>query len=160
MPTYVYACQGCRQVIERRQTFSDDPLTVCEQCGGQLRKVIQAVGIIRGNGSSSADLEPDRASPIAEKVGATSSSTESSSAESSSTAPASTAPTPNQPSSTESSSASKAPAPGPAESAPSKDSSAPTKEVSAPAPDRPSSPDPDAGHRPPQRGSRWTTYIR
>ena len=65
MPTYVYRCQECGAVIERRQSFQDPPLTQCEACAGQLRKVLQPVGIIfkgsgfyttdhRGNGYSDA----------------------------------------------------------------------------------------------------------
>ena len=51
VPTYVYRCQQCGEVIERRQRFSDEPLTVCEACGGELRKVLQPVGIIfKGSG--------------------------------------------------------------------------------------------------------------
>ena len=141
MPTYVYACQVCRQVIERRQSFQDDPLTVCEQCGGELRKVIQPVGIIfKGSGAYSTDDKAGSASGVPENGGGESSSSESSSSESS---PGSGEPTP-----------------GPAESAPTKDGSGPTKESSAPAAASSPPSDPDAGHRPAQRGSRWTAFIR
>ena len=38
-------------MIEKRQSFSDPPLTTCEQCGGTLRKVIHPVGIVfKGSG--------------------------------------------------------------------------------------------------------------
>ena len=51
MPTYTYACTSCEDVIEKRQSFSDPPLTTCEQCGGGLRKVIHPVGIVfKGSG--------------------------------------------------------------------------------------------------------------
>lgn len=56
MPTYVYACQACDQVLERRQSFSDSPLEECELCGGMLRRVLQPVGIIfKGSGFYSTD---------------------------------------------------------------------------------------------------------
>ena len=56
MPTYVYACQACSQVVERRQSFTDAPLTDCELCGGALRRVLQPVGIIfKGSGFYSTD---------------------------------------------------------------------------------------------------------
>src|SRR5438477_13020176 len=51
VPTYTYKCTACDEVIEKRQRFSDAPLTTCEQCGGTLRKVIHAVGIVfKGSG--------------------------------------------------------------------------------------------------------------
>lgn len=56
MPTYVYACQACGRHIERRQSFSDAPLTECEECGGGLRRVLQPVGIVfRGSGFYATD---------------------------------------------------------------------------------------------------------
>ncbi len=51
MPIYSYSCNDCSVVIEKRQSFSDDPLTTCEQCGGPLRKIIHPVGIVfKGSG--------------------------------------------------------------------------------------------------------------
>src|ERR671922_10642 len=51
VPTYTYTCTACNDVIEKRQSFSDPPLTTCEQCGGALRKVIHPVGIVfKGSG--------------------------------------------------------------------------------------------------------------
>ena len=51
MPTYTYTCTACNDLIEKRQSFSDPPLTTCEQCGGTLRKVIHPVGIVfKGSG--------------------------------------------------------------------------------------------------------------
>ena len=51
MPTYEYACTACGHRLEAVQTFSDDPLTECPECGGQLRKVYGSVGIVlKGSG--------------------------------------------------------------------------------------------------------------
>src|SRR5438477_9262789 len=51
VPTYTYKCTACNDVVEKRQSFSDAPLTTCEQCGGTLRKVIHPVGIVfKGTG--------------------------------------------------------------------------------------------------------------
>jgi putative FmdB family regulatory protein len=51
VPTYTYTCAACNDVIEKRQSFTDAPLTTCEQCGGSLRKVIHPVGIVfKGSG--------------------------------------------------------------------------------------------------------------
>ncbi|MHB8827223.1 MAG: FmdB family zinc ribbon protein [Acidimicrobiales bacterium] len=51
MPTYEYECQACHQRVEAVQRFSDAALTTCEACGGQLKKVFSAVGIVfKGSG--------------------------------------------------------------------------------------------------------------
>ena len=63
MPTYQYACTECGGQLEAVQKFTDEPLTVHEDCGGRLRKVFSPVGIVfkgsgfyrtdsRGSGSS------------------------------------------------------------------------------------------------------------
>lgn len=38
MPIYEYKCADCGAHIEKRQSVSDEPLTVCENCGGKLEK--------------------------------------------------------------------------------------------------------------------------
>ena len=52
MPTYSYACQNCGHAFDIRQSFTDDALTVCPECGEpRLRKVIHPVGIaFKGSG--------------------------------------------------------------------------------------------------------------
>lgn len=51
MPVYTYACTACESVVEKRQSFSDAPLTTCESCAGSLRRVIHPVGIVfKGSG--------------------------------------------------------------------------------------------------------------
>ena len=51
MPTYQYTCTECSEPLEAVQKFSDAPLTVCPACGGRLRKVFSAVGIVfKGSG--------------------------------------------------------------------------------------------------------------
>ena len=51
MPTYQYACTDCGDKSEVVQRFTDDPLTICAVCGGKLRKVFSAVGIVfKGSG--------------------------------------------------------------------------------------------------------------
>ncbi|WP_404352535.1 FmdB family transcriptional regulator [Phycicoccus jejuensis] len=51
MPTYAYACTECDHRFEAVQSFSDDSLTECPECGGRLRKVFNAVGIVfKGGG--------------------------------------------------------------------------------------------------------------
>ena len=51
MPTYQYACTVCGHRLEAVQSFSDDPLSVCPECTGKLRKVFSAVGVVfKGSG--------------------------------------------------------------------------------------------------------------
>jgi putative FmdB family regulatory protein len=51
MPTYEYECQTCHQRVEAVQRFTDPALTLCEHCGGELRKVFSAVGVVfKGSG--------------------------------------------------------------------------------------------------------------
>lgn len=51
MPTYQYSCTECGERIEAVQKFTDEPLQVCSACGGKLRKVFSAVGIVfKGSG--------------------------------------------------------------------------------------------------------------
>lgn len=65
MPTYQYQCTQCGEGLEAVQKFTDDALTECPNCGGRLRKVFSAVGVVfkgsgfyrtdsRGSSSSSA----------------------------------------------------------------------------------------------------------
>jgi putative FmdB family regulatory protein len=56
LPVYVYRCDDCSSRIERRQSFSDAPLTECDVCGGALRKVLQPASVIyKGSGFYSTD---------------------------------------------------------------------------------------------------------
>lgn len=52
MPTYVYACKSCGHTFEQHQSFSDDALTTCPECGQEtLRKVFNSVGVVfKGSG--------------------------------------------------------------------------------------------------------------
>ena len=38
MPIYEYKCVQCGTNVEKRQSVSDAPLTVCEKCHGKLEK--------------------------------------------------------------------------------------------------------------------------
>ena len=51
MPTYQYRCTECGGQLEAVQKFTDEPLTVHDDCGGRLRKVFSPVGIVfKGSG--------------------------------------------------------------------------------------------------------------
>jgi putative FmdB family regulatory protein len=89
MPTYEYECQHCHERVEAVQKFSDAPLTVCPLCGGELRKVFSAVGIVfKGSGFYKNDSRTSGSK--SDSSSATSSSSSSTSSESSSSTPAST----------------------------------------------------------------------
>ncbi len=60
MPTYEYACRGCGEHLEIVQSFKDEPLTECPNCGGELRKVFGAIGIaFKGSGFYRNDSRPE-----------------------------------------------------------------------------------------------------
>lgn len=52
MPTYDYECKKCEQVFEVFQSMTEQPLTTCELCGGQVKRLIGGgAGIIfKGSG--------------------------------------------------------------------------------------------------------------
>jgi putative FmdB family regulatory protein len=45
MPTYSYRCTECDNAFDIHQAFTDDTLTVCEVCGGRLRKLFNTIGV-------------------------------------------------------------------------------------------------------------------
>lgn len=56
MPTYQYRCADCGEDLEVFQKFTDDALTVCPACDGNLRKVFNAVGVVfKGSGFYATD---------------------------------------------------------------------------------------------------------
>jgi putative FmdB family regulatory protein len=51
MPIYEYQCQRCGQRSEHMQRVADPPLTVCESCGGELKRLISAPAVqFKGSG--------------------------------------------------------------------------------------------------------------
>jgi putative FmdB family regulatory protein len=51
LPLYEYQCKKCHSLTERIQKFSDEPLTVCPHCGGELEKLISAPAVqFKGSG--------------------------------------------------------------------------------------------------------------
>jgi putative FmdB family regulatory protein len=85
VPTYQYRCTECGGQLEAVQKFTDDPLTVHDDCGGRLRKVFSPVGIVfKGSGfyrtdsrKGSSAAEPAAASPSASGSSSDSSSSSS-----------------------------------------------------------------------------------
>jgi len=51
MPIYEYKCLGCDAHFEKRQSVSEDALSVCEKCGGKLEKQVSLSGFqFKGGG--------------------------------------------------------------------------------------------------------------
>ncbi|WP_189312390.1 FmdB family zinc ribbon protein [Streptomyces brasiliensis] len=95
MPTYQYQCTECGEGLEAVQKFTDDALTECPNCGGHLKKVFSAVGIVfkgsgfyrndsRGSSSSSSPASKSSTSSSSSSAGSSSSDSKSSSSASSS----------------------------------------------------------------------------
>ncbi|MFF4353263.1 FmdB family zinc ribbon protein [Streptomyces sp. NPDC001530] len=87
MPTYQYQCTECGEGLEAVQKFTDDALTECPNCGGRLKKVFSAVGIVfKGSGfyrndsrgsSSSSSPASSKSSTASSSSSTTSSSSDS-----------------------------------------------------------------------------------
>ena len=51
MPRYDYRCSGCGHEFEVKQSFSDEPVALCPQCGVESRRVIHSVPVVfKGSG--------------------------------------------------------------------------------------------------------------
>jgi putative FmdB family regulatory protein len=106
VPTYQYACNACGEGLEVVQKFTDDALTECPSCEGDLRKVFSAVGIVfkgsgfyrndsRGSGKSSTPVTTTGSSDkSADKADKPEKKAESSSTDSKAPAPAAPASSP------------------------------------------------------------------
>ena len=58
MPIYGYRCEQCGHEVELLQSMSDEPLRVCPNCMGPLRKMIYPVGIVfKGSGYYTTDYK-------------------------------------------------------------------------------------------------------
>jgi len=85
VPTYQYQCTECGEGLEAVQKFTDDALTECPNCGGRLKKVFSAVGIVfKGSGFYRNDSRgsSSSSSPASKSSTSTSSAPSSSSSDS------------------------------------------------------------------------------
>lgn len=86
VPKYQYQCKDCGEALEVQQSFTDDALTVCPNCGGDLRKVFNAVGVVfKGSGFYKTD---SRSTSSSSSPGSSTSSSSDSSKSSSDSKPA------------------------------------------------------------------------
>jgi len=90
VPTYQYACTDCGHELEAVQSFSDDSLTTCPECGGRLRKLFGNVGVVfKGSGFYRTDSRSSSSGTSGSGSSSTSTSTSTSASEPAA-APAST----------------------------------------------------------------------
>lgn len=60
MPTYGYQCTRCKDTFEIIQKITDEPLTECGKCKGELKKLLYPVGIVfKGSGFHINDYKSD-----------------------------------------------------------------------------------------------------
>ena len=68
MPIYEYKCLECGISLEKMQKVSDEPLTVCEKCGGNLEKQWSLSGFqFKGAGWYVTDYAGKKADSVTEK---------------------------------------------------------------------------------------------
>lgn len=65
MPTYDYKCLECNNTFEEFQKITDNPLEICPECGGKIKRLIGpgAVPIFKGSGFYQTDYKatsPDK----------------------------------------------------------------------------------------------------
>jgi putative FmdB family regulatory protein len=65
VPTYDYQCRSCGVITEVVHSMLEDGPTVCERCGGQLRRVFHPTGIIfKGGGFYKTDSRSSSSGPV------------------------------------------------------------------------------------------------
>lgn len=81
MPIYEYQCQGCNRELEKLQKISDEPLTVCPECGEpQLKRKISAAGFrLKGGGWYETDFKSGSKKNLAGDTGSSGSDSKASS---------------------------------------------------------------------------------
>ena len=78
MPTYSYRCTECDNAFDIHQAFTDDSLTVCDVCGGKLRKLFNTIGVtFNGSGFYRTDSRNEGGGARSESGGGSSSKSES-----------------------------------------------------------------------------------
>ncbi|MDZ7821352.1 MAG: FmdB family zinc ribbon protein [Candidatus Marinimicrobia bacterium] len=67
MPNYQYRCKACGREFLRFQSISDEPLTVCPECGGELLRLLSGGGgvIYKGAGFYVNDYKKQAEKPAA-----------------------------------------------------------------------------------------------
>ncbi|MCD6459459.1 zinc ribbon domain-containing protein [bacterium] len=65
MPTYEYECKDCHFRFEKFQSMNAEPISVCPECGGHVKKLISTgAGIIfKGSGFYCTDYKKTKTTP-------------------------------------------------------------------------------------------------
>jgi len=72
MPTYEYLCKTCGHRFETWQKMSDEPLTVCPNCGAAIHRVLFATGVVfKGSGFYSTETRAQPSETGASETSAT-----------------------------------------------------------------------------------------
>jgi putative FmdB family regulatory protein len=69
LPTYGYQCTECKYEFSVFQSMKDDPIAVCTQCGGKVKRLLYPVGIVfKGTGWYINDSRPPEKTEKTEKA--------------------------------------------------------------------------------------------
>jgi len=61
MPIHIYKCSSCGVILEKLESYRDENLTVCNVCGGELKKQITIPAVhFKGNGFYINDSKPEK----------------------------------------------------------------------------------------------------
>jgi len=65
MPTYEYECEECGHKFEKFQQMSDEPIKVCPQCKGEVKKLFSTGSgvIFKGSGFHATDYAKKSSQP-------------------------------------------------------------------------------------------------
>ena len=81
MPLYEYRCHKCGKVFEVIQKFSDTPLAVHEECGGEVERLLSAPAFhLKGSGWYATDYPKGGSKPEGKKKDSTAEGSKDSSA--------------------------------------------------------------------------------
>lgn len=69
LPTYEYRCLKCKHTFEQFQSMKDEPLKICPNCKGELKRLIGAGAgtIFRGSGFYQTDYKNNSAKTESKK---------------------------------------------------------------------------------------------
>ena len=68
MPNYGYRCAECKHEFSIFQSMKDDPVKICPECSGEVRRLMYPVGLVfKGSGWSINDSRKPEPSEAGEK---------------------------------------------------------------------------------------------
>jgi putative FmdB family regulatory protein len=71
VPTYDYQCRSCGSITEVIHSMLEEGPSVCERCGGELRRILYPTGIIfKGSGFYRTDSRSDGSTATETKAAA------------------------------------------------------------------------------------------